>query len=217
MPAERIAFGRDFFTIDPKRTALIVVDMQNSFVAEGGTYETPPAREMIPRMERLIAFAREHGLPIVWTQSDHSAPHSGIMLRKFPIIREDRELWKGEPSFDLYAEMVQPAEGEFRVVKHKYDAFWETDLDAILRNSGVDTLIVAGTATNVCCESTARSAFFRDYNVVFLSDCTASFDQGMHDAALKTIDLFFGRVVTTDEAVAEMQEALAAAPVGAAS
>jgi ureidoacrylate peracid hydrolase len=135
------------------------------------------------------------------------------MLKKFPTIREDRELWKGEPSFDLYPEMVQPAPGEFRVVKHKYDAFWETDLDAILRNSGVDTVIVAGTATNICCESTARSAFFRDYQVVFVSDCTASFDQGMHDAALKTIDVFFGRVMTTDEALVEMQESLDARSV----
>jgi nicotinamidase-related amidase len=213
MAADRIAFGRDFFTFEPVKTALIVIDMQNSFVAEGGTYETPPARDMIPRLERLIAFAREYGMPIVWTQSDHSAPHSGIMLKKFPTIREDRELWKGEPSFDLYPEMVQPAPGEFRVVKHKYDAFWETDLDAILRNSGVETVIVVGTATNICCESTARSAFFRDYQVVFISDCTPSFDQGMHDAALKTIDVFFGRVLTTDEALAEMQESLAARSV----
>ena len=215
MAADRIAFGRDFFTFEPAKTALIVIDMQNSFVAEGGTYETPPARDMIPLLERLIAFAREQGMPIVWTQSDHSAPHSGIMLKKFPTIREDRELWKGEPSFDLYPEMVQPAPGEFRVVKHKYDAFWETDLDAILRNSGVETVIIVGTATNICCESTARSAFFRDYQVVFLSDCTASFDPSMHEAALKTIDVFFGRVVTTEELLEEMQAAFDAAPVAA--
>jgi ureidoacrylate peracid hydrolase len=216
MPAERIAFGRDFFTFDPATTALLVIDMQNSFVAEGGTYETPPARDIIPRLERLIAFAREHAMPIVWTQSDHSAPHSGIMLKKFPTIREDRELWRGEPSFELYPDMVQPAPGEFRVVKHKYDAFWETDLDAILRNSGVDTVVIAGTATNVCCESTARSAFFRDYQVVLVGDCTASFDPDMHDAALKTVDLFFGRVMTTDDVLAELQEALEARAVAGA-
>ena len=215
MPAERNAFGQDFFSVDPRSTAVVVVDMQNAFVAEDATYETPDARAMIPNLERVLGFAREHGMPVVWTQSDHSAPYSGIMLEKFPTIREDRILWKGEPSFELYAEMAQPREGEFRVVKHKYDAFWETDLDAILRNSGVDTVVVCGTATNVCCESTARSVFFRDYNVVFLSDCTASFDQGMHDAALKTIDVFFGRVLTTDELLAEMQEA--AEPVAAAT
>lgn len=215
MAADPISFGQDFFTFEPAKTALIVIDMQNSFVAEGGTYETPPARDMIPRLERLIAFAREHEMPIVWTQSDHSAPHSGIMLKKFPPIRDDRELWEGEASFDLYTAMVQPAPGEFRVVKHKYDAFWETDLDAILRNSEVETVIIVGTATNVCCESTARSAFFRDYQVVFLSDCTASFDPDMHAAALKTIDVFFGRVMTSDEALAEMQEQHEASAVAA--
>ena len=99
---------------------------------------------------------------------------------------------------------------EHRVVKHKYDAFFETDMDAILRNSGVDTVIIAGTATNVCCESTARSAFFRDYNVAFPSDCNATFDDAMQEASLKTIDMFFGRVMPLEELLAEMAELLPA-------
>ena len=212
MPAERIAFGQDFFSVDPRSTAVVVIDMQNGFVAEDATYETPDARAMIPNLERVLGFAREHAMPVVWTQSDHSAPYSGIMLEKFPTIREDRILWKGEPSFELYAEMAQPREGEFRVVKHKYDAFFETDLDAILRNQGVDTVIIVGTATNVCCESTARSAFFRDYHVAFPSDCNASFDPDMHAAALKTIDLFFGRVMSTGELIEEMLAATGRSP-----
>ena len=131
MPAAPIVFGREFFAIDPRSTALIVIDMQNGFVSKGATYETPGARTMIPKLERLLAFARERRMPIVWTQSDHSAPYSGVMLAKFPTIREDRYLWKGEPSFELYPDMPQPKPGEFRVVKHKYDAFFETDLDAL--------------------------------------------------------------------------------------
>jgi nicotinamidase-related amidase len=204
MPADRIAFGQDFFSVDPNSAALIVVDMQNAFVGEGSTYETPGARTMLPQLGRMIAFAREHEMPVVWTQSDHSPPAGGIMLSKFPTIREDNVLWKGDPSFELYSEMVQPREGEHRVVKHKYDAFFETDLDAILRNQRVDTVIVVGTATNICCESTARSAFFHDYRVAFPADCNASFDEAMHDAALKTIDMFFGRVMSTDELLEEM-------------
>ena len=73
-------------------------------------------------------------MPIVWTQSDHSAPFGGVMLKKFPTIREDKYLWKGQPSFELYENMPPPEETEYRVVKHKYDAFFETDLDSILRN-----------------------------------------------------------------------------------
>src|ERR1700734_4043835 len=83
MPAAPIVFGREFFEIDPRSTALIVIDMQNGFVAEGATYETPPARSMLPHLERIINFAREQGMPIIWTQSDHSAPFGGVMLKKF--------------------------------------------------------------------------------------------------------------------------------------
>ena len=103
--------------------------MQNAFVEEDGTYESAEARQMIPRLEKLIGFAREHGMPLIWTQSDHRPPYGGIMLRKFPTIREDRVLWKDDPSFELYADMPQPLPDEHRVVKHKYDAFFETDLD----------------------------------------------------------------------------------------
>ncbi|MFQ5695603.1 MAG: cysteine hydrolase family protein, partial [Terriglobia bacterium] len=190
--------GKDFLAIVPRRTALLVIDMQNAFVAEGAPLETPDARAMIPRLERLIRFAREHGMPVVWTQSDHHPPYGGLLLRKFPLIRDNRILWRGEASFEMYPQMLQPQEraGEYRIVKNKYDAFFETKLGAILRYHNVDTVIITGTATNVCCESTARSAFMRDYQVVFPRDANASFDRAMHEATLKNIDLFFGRVVT---------------------
>ena len=110
----------------------------------------------------------------------------------------------------MYPHMLQPREGklEYKIVKHKYDAFFETDLDAILRYCQVDTVIITGTATNACCESTARSAFMRDYQVVFPSDLNATFDEAMHQATLKNIDLLFGRVVSSDELLAEMEAAL---------
>ncbi|MGH9579407.1 MAG: cysteine hydrolase family protein [Terriglobales bacterium] len=200
--------NNNFFTVDPRRSALLIIDMQNAFVAKGAPFETPDARAMIPRLERLIGFARTHRMPIVWTQSDHRPPFGGLMLRKFAAIGEDRVLWRGEPSFEMYADMPQPREGthEFLIVKHKFDAFFETDLDAILRYHGVDTVIITGTATNVCCESTARAAFMRDYKVAFLRDANATFDPAMHEATLKNIEMFFGRVLSTDELLAEMEE-----------
>lgn len=198
--------GKDFFAIDPDRCALIVIDMQNAFVAEGAPFETPGARAMIPRLERLVQLARTAEIPVVWTQSDHRPPYGGLMLRKFPAIAEERILWQGEPSFEMYPNMLQPHEGklEYRIVKHKFDAFFETDLDAILRYHKVDTVIITGTATNACCESTARSAFMRDYKVVFPSDLNATFDDAMHAATLKNIDLLFGRVLSSDELLAEI-------------
>lgn len=202
---------KNFFSTDPRRCALLVIDMQNAFVAEGAPFEVPEARAMVPRLERLIRFCREHGMPIIWTQSDHRPPYGGLMLQKFPVIGEQRVLWQGEPSFEMYPRMLQPQEAvsEYRLVKHKYDAFFETGLEAILRYHETDTVIITGTATNVCCESTARAAFMRDYHVAFLSDANASFDPVMHEATLKNMDLFFGRVMTTEELLAEMEAALA--------
>ncbi|MBV9609774.1 MAG: cysteine hydrolase [Acidobacteria bacterium] len=202
--------GRDFFSVAPRETALIVIDMQNAFVAEGATFETAGARAMIPRLESLIAFARAHNMPVIWTQSDHRPPFGGLMLRKFPPIA-DGVLWPGDRSYDFYPQ-VHPAPGkrEYCIVKHKFDAFFETPLEAILRNHGIRTLIVTGTATNACCESTARSAFMRDYQVAFPSDANATFDEAMHQATLRNIDLLFGRVMTTEQLLTEMNESLAA-------
>jgi ureidoacrylate peracid hydrolase len=210
MPSNVSTSGKNFFTIDPRRCALIVIDMQNAFVAEGAVFEIPPARAMIPRLEQLIQLARISGIPIVWTQSDHRPPYGGLMLQKFPPIAEDHVLWRGEPSYEIYPHMLQPKEGrlEYKIVKHKFDAFFETDLEAILRYHQVDTVIITGTATNACCESTARSAFMRDYKVVFPSDLNATFDDAMQQATLKNIDLLFGRVVSSDELLAEMEAAL---------
>jgi ureidoacrylate peracid hydrolase len=203
----RSAVGDDFFEIDASKCALIVIDMQNAFVAENSPLETPGARAIIPRLAELIELARSARIPIVWTQSDHRPPYGGLMLRKFPMIANDRVLWSGDPSYEMYPHMPQPQEreGEYRIVKHKFDAFFETDLDAILRFHGVDTVIITGTATNACCESTARSAFMRDYKVVFPSDANATFDSAMHEAALKNIELLFGRVLTTAELIDKLR------------
>ena len=199
MPSPSLT-GDEFFAIDPARCALIVIDMQNAFVAPQAPFETPGARQMIPLLERLIRRARQLHMPIVWTQSDHRPPFGGIMLRKFPAIARDRVLWQGEPSYQMFPDMLQPEEGpfEYRIVKHKFDAFFETNLDAILRYHHADTVIVTGTATNACCESTARSAFMCDYKVLFPSDANATFDEAMHRATLANIDLLFGRVLTTE-------------------
>ena len=214
MPSNVSTSGKNFFTIDLRSCALIVIDMQNAFVAEGAVFETPGARLMIPCLERLIQFARAAAIPIAWTQSDHRPPYGGLMLEKFPAIAQDRVLWRGEPSYDMYPHMLQPREGklEYRIVKHKFYAFFETDLDSILRYHHVDTVIITGTATNACCESTARSAFMRDYKVIFPHDLNAAFDEAMHQAALKNIDLLFGRVLSSDELLAEMEAALQTSP-----
>lgn len=191
--------GADYFEWDGSTTALLVIDMQNSFVAPGAVFEAPKGREIIPNVDRLVAAARDRGCPVIWTQSDHSPPGGGLILARHPVIRESPELWVGDASFDLYPEMEQPLLDEHRVVKHKYDAFHDTDLDRALRNLGCDTVVITGVATEICCESTARAAFFHDYKVIFVRDATAAFDPAIQDATCDRMDAMFARAMSTSE------------------
>src|SRR5205809_7625550 len=111
MSSNPSATGKSFFTIDPRRCALIVIDMQNAFVAERAVFETPGARAMIPRLEHLIQFARATRIPIAWTQSDHRPPYGALMLRKISPIAEHHTLCQVEPSFELYPRLLQPRAG----------------------------------------------------------------------------------------------------------
>jgi ureidoacrylate peracid hydrolase len=105
--------------------------------------------------------------------------------------------------------MLRPCAGEIVIRKHRYDAFYNTRLESVLRNirgPGVaDTLIIIGTVTSICCESTARSAFMRDFKVVFVSDANGGLDQASHDATLGIIGKVFGRVMSTDEVLARIK------------
>jgi nicotinamidase-related amidase len=199
-------FGKDYFGIDSSRCAVLVIDMQNSFVEAGAVFEAPKGREIIPYVDRVVQYARGHDIPVIWTQSDHSPPGGGLILERYPVIKHTRELWKGDRSFDLYDDMTQPREGEHRIVKHKYDAFHDTDLDTVLKNLHKDTVIITGVATEVCCESTARAAFFREYRVVFLRDATGAFNPDLQDLTCDRIDLLFGRVLNTDEMLKALEE-----------
>ena len=194
-------FGAEYFTVDRRRCALLVIDMQNSFVAEGAVFMAPHGREILPQIGHLVDYARANDMAVIWTQSDHSPPGGGLILDRYPIIKHTRELWKGDMSFDLFPDMVQPTADEHRIVKHKYDAFHDTDLDTVLKNLRCDTVIISGVASEVCCESTARAAFFHEYKVVFVRDATAAFNPDLHDLTCERIDALFGRVIGTQELV----------------
>lgn len=196
---QKEVFGPQYFRIDARTCALLVIDMQNSFIAEGAVFEAPKGRDIIPNLERLVQLARSRDVPVVWTQSDHSPPGGGLILERYPVIKHTRELWKGDRSFELYPFMIQPLKSDHRLVKHKYDAFHDTDLDTVLRNLRKDTVIITGVATEVCCESTARAAFFHDYKVVFVCDGTAAFNPALQDLTCDRMDLLFARTHSTDD------------------
>src|SRR5713226_1868496 len=163
--------------IDPNKTAMIVVDMQNDFVASGAAMETPAAREVVPKLAEALRICRDAGIKIIYTAHVHRS--DGCDMGPFddlhpPSANRDA-LVDGTPGVDIYPELA-PAVGEHVIKKHRYSGFFGTDLDIILREWVVDTVIVSGTTTENCCHATARDAMFRNYRVVFLSDATATYD-----------------------------------------
>src|SRR5437660_4399077 len=150
--------------IDPKKTAMIVVDMQNDFVAAGGAMETPAARAMAPKLAEALDICRDAGIKVIYTAHVHRRDgcDMGLFHDLHPLIANRGALVDGTPGVDIYPELA-PAAGEHVIKKHRYSGFFGTDLDIILRESGVDTVIVSGTTTENCCQATARDAMFRKY------------------------------------------------------
>ena len=163
--------------IDPARTAMIVVDMQNDFVATGAPMGTPAARAIVPRLAEALTMCREAGTRVIYTAHVHRRDGSdmGLFDDMHPPIATRDALVDGTPGVDIYPELA-PLPGEHVIKKHRYSGFFGTDLDIVLREWNIDTVIVSGTTTENCCLATARDAMFRNYRVVFLSDATATYD-----------------------------------------
>ena len=163
--------------IDPKKTAMIVVDMQNDFVASGAALETPAARQIVPQLATALRICRDAGIRVIYTAHVHRSDGSdmGLFDDMHPPIANRHALVDGTPGVEIYPELA-PAPGEHVIKKHRYSGFFGTDLDIILREWEVDTVIVSGTTTENCCQATARDAMFRNYRVAFLSDATATYD-----------------------------------------
>jgi biuret amidohydrolase len=163
--------------IDPRKTAMIVVDMQNDFVAPGAAMETPAARQIVPKLAEALRICREAGIKVVYTAHVHRRDgcDMGLFDDLHPPIANRDALVDGTRGVDIYPELA-PKTGEHVIKKHRYSGFFGTDLDIILREWGVDTVVISGTTTENCCHATARDAMFRNYRVVFLSDATATYD-----------------------------------------
>ena len=200
--------------LEAARTAFVVVDMQNYFVAEGHAAEVPLAREIVPSINRLAKAMRDAGGTVVWIQT--TAVGAVEKWRNFQtrMLTPERQkkrlagLDESSEGFKLFPKL-EPAPGDMRIKKIRYSAFIEgsSDIDAQLRRRGIDTVLIAGTLTNVCCESTARDAMLLDYKTVMLSDANATLSDEEHAATLNTFAMFFGDVFTTDQAIARLAPA----------
>ncbi len=187
----------------PARTALLVVDMQNAFMP-GPLAHAPCAMapEIAPAINALAGVVRATGGLVVWIQTActdgdriaWSIAHD--MVRPERAQMRFRALERGSEGYALSPLMDARADDLF-VEKRRYSAFIQgsSDLDAILRAKGIDSVLVTGTVTNVCCESTARDAMMLNYKVVMVSDCNAADNDEEHNASLRAIYLTFGDVM----------------------
>lgn len=177
--------------LDPTKTALIVVDMQNDFVKDGGSLLVPDAEATIPAIQGLLDTARESGMKVVFTQDTHNDgdPEWEIWPEH---VREGSWGWQ-------IVEELQPREDELIIRKVRYDAFYGTHLDHFLRLWSVDTLLICGTVANICVHYTAASGALRWYDVVIPKDATSALDPFDLESSLRqTVFLFNGTITTTD-------------------
>ena len=197
--------------IDPKKTALIVVDMQNDFIAPGAPLETRMGQEMLPTLKRVLDFSRNEGINVIYTAHVHRKDGSdlGLYGEIFPLIAERKILIDGQEGSEIYPE-IAPLENELLIKKSRYNPFFGTDLDTILRNKGIENVVIAGVTTESCCFATARNAMYRGYRVAFLSDATGTNDKrdvglGMapaaevHEAMLKVLGVSTCHVMTSED------------------
>jgi biuret amidohydrolase len=206
-----VPWDKPKFEIQSGNTAVVVVDMQNDFLVPDAPYESVPAREMIDEVNGLLTAARDAGIPVIFTAHSHRPDGSDLGAVKYlhPLTAEGRAMKEGSPGVELYPK-VDIQESDYVVPKRRFSGFYATDLELLLRNLGVEVLVIAGVATNVCCESTARDAFFRDFKVVFLTDGNGTFDhpdvgfgqfsaQEVQAHTLTNIVMYFGEVASIAE------------------
>lgn len=200
-----------FDSIDPSTTAMIVVDMQNDFVADGAMLQSKQAHDLVPKLAKTLAFCREQGIRVIYTAHAHRKDgcDMGLYDDLYPPIAERASLVDGSPGVEIYPALA-PTAGEHVIKKHRYSAFFSTDLDLILREWGIQSVVVSGTTTENCCHATARDAMFHNYKVAFLSDATGTFDypdvgygamsaQEVHKATLTILAFSTAHVMTVDE------------------
>ena len=193
------------FPVIPSRMALLNIDMQGFIVdiTAGGS-------DLLDRINRLIRVCREKNILIVHTahviRADGS--NAGVMAEIAPIVREGL-LNEGSEAIKLHKDL-DIRDDDILLNKPKFGAFYGTDLETMLRYRGIDTVIIAGIATNICCETSAREATVRDFRVFFLSDGTATYDIGdqsaqqLQTATCTTLGFAFAQICTVNEIIEKL-------------
>ena len=179
--------------VDPKHAALLVIDMQNYFHRI--------IQPVLKNLSRVVQSCRQKELPIFFTQHGHTDPASdgGVLGQWWGEV-----ILHGTRDWEFISE-IKIESKDIILPKKRYSAFFETELDSILRSKGIQDLIISGVMTNLCCETTARDAFMRDYKVFFLIDGTATGKEEHHLATLKNLGYGFTYLMTCEELIQNLK------------
>lgn len=197
-----------FESIDPAKTAMVVIDMQKTFCEPGAPAEVPASRDIIEPINRLAAGLRAAGGTVIWCTHANVGVGTTSDWRNFfdHFVSDDlrsRTIESLSPGGSGQAiwEELDVRDGDVKLFKNRYSALvpGSSQLERVLRSLGLETLLICGTKTNVCCESTARDAMMMDFKVIMVSDGTAALSQQEHQASLENIIQQFGDVMTADE------------------
>lgn len=199
--------------VDPASTALVVIDVQNDFTLPQGICgqvgdDISPVAPMIARLKALIESARSAGVLIVFVRTIYDEPVLSPTLAEQYLRRGYPNSicltgTRGAEFHDGIAPRDVP--NEILITKHRYSAFWGSPIDLVLRTNAIRTVVLTGVATEVCVESTARDAFFKDYQVVVPEDCVGCYSEDRQKAALVVIARSFGVVTASSDVVAVWQ------------
>jgi nicotinamidase-related amidase len=190
--------------IEPGHTALLVIDMIDEFVKpRWSPYWVPAATRAVPRIKAVLEAFHDAGWPVIYLayelgQRGLNFPTTDRLVPTTLDVQGYAEfLWK---SVSIYGPLA-PGQDDLVVLKHCYSGFQGTELEFVLRNLDVSTVVVAGTMTNFCCGATAREAYWRGFKVVFGSDITATDDDDLHEAELRTLRRGYARIMTSAEII----------------
>jgi len=188
-------------SLNPGASALLVVDMQMFFLDPASPTFTCGGPAVLPAIKRLTRAFRAAGRPVIFTQHVHHPNGSDLGIMDW--WWEGRCL-QGSEASEIHPDLG-PLPGEKVIVKHRYSAFYNTDLETVLRCLKIEDLVVTGVMTNLCCESTARDAYFRDYRVFVPANGTGTITEQMHLASLLNLAFGFAFITTGDELIAQIQ------------
>jgi ureidoacrylate peracid hydrolase len=194
-------------TVNP---SLLIIDMQNGFVSKGGSYDlmgidTAKYQGIIPNVRRLIQTCRSARIPIFFTQAVREGTGIDLLTRTHKILPKSREerirtrpiCVRGTWDADIVDE-ITPTKQDHLVIKRRDSAFQDTEMEVWLRSFGIDTIIFSGIDTCICVESSLRDAFNHGYDVILISDATASMNKN-YSSTTETIREYYGLVMTLDE------------------